>query len=132
MNASWQPLVPGALDGLPDEPGVFELGTTVRSVLFVGAAEDQGLRTAVAEAIARGPLSARARCFRWEACADARGRQAGILDEYRRAHGGALPPEQPAVTPALRAVPGVARRSRAGESGTPTPSFSSTRSRVAG
>lgn len=115
MTDHWHPIGPGAMDGLPDSPGVFVLGTMVRSILLVGIAEERGLRVTVGEAVARGPLAHRARCFRFEACPDPRARQAELLDEYRRAHGGVLPPEQPAVGPALRAVPGSSRRGKVAE-----------------
>lgn len=115
MTDHWHPLGPGALDALPEAPGVFVLGSMVRSVLLVGVADERGLRAAVGEALARGPLASRARCFRFEACPDPRARQAELLDEYRRAHEGLLPPEQPAIGPALRAVPGAARKGKHGE-----------------
>ncbi|MFM7142401.1 MAG: hypothetical protein ACKO2K_10875, partial [Alphaproteobacteria bacterium] len=115
MTDHWHPIGPGAMDGLPDSPGVFVLGTMVRSILLVGIAEERGLRAAVVEAVARGPLAHRARCFRFEACPDPRARQAELLDEYRGAHGGMLPPEQPAVGPSLRAVLGASRKLKAPE-----------------
>lgn len=113
MNESWHPLVPGATDGLPEAEGVFVLGSLVRNVLLIGATDGRGLRDAVEEAVGRSPAARRARCFRHEICPDPRVRQTELLDEYRRAHGGALPPEQPAVAPSLRAVPGSVRRPRA-------------------
>lgn len=121
MTDHWHPLGPGALDALPDAPGVFVLGSMVRGVLLVGVASERGLRAAVGEAISRGPLASRARCFRFEACPDPRARQAELLDEYRRVHDGMLPPEQPAVGPSLRAVPGASRKGKADETEPPRP-----------
>ena len=97
LTGGWIALGRETVGGLPDRPGVFVLGTMVRSVLLVGVAEERGLRATVAEAIARGPLATRARCIRIELRDDPRPRQAELVEEYRASHAGALPPEQPPV-----------------------------------
>ncbi|MEY4950676.1 MAG: hypothetical protein RL698_2887, partial [Pseudomonadota bacterium] len=76
LTGGWIALGRETVGGLPDRPGVFVLGTMVRSVLLVGVAEERGLRATVAEAIARGPLATRARCIRIELRDDPRPRQA--------------------------------------------------------
>lgn len=119
IGSPWQPLTPTAIDLLPDAMAVFEIGSLVRSVLFIGGDPTVGLRTAVRRALDDPKLRLRARCIRWELTTDPRGRAASLLAAYRAAHGGALPPEQPRTSsatvhvilpPAADAVPAITER----------------------
>lgn len=102
IESAWQPLTRAAVDALPDAMAVFELGSLVRSVLYIGGDPNEGLRAAVTRALAEPRLRLRARCFRWELSSDPRGRAAELLARYRAAHGGSAPAEQPHKAPSVR------------------------------
>jgi len=93
-SAGWVSIVPGALEELPERPGVFVVGSLVRNVLFVGSASE-GIRAAVRAALDRPDLRGQARCLKIEPSDDPAQRLAEILTAYREAHDGALPPAQP-------------------------------------
>src|SRR5262245_43483427 len=95
-KAEWIPIVPGAVEELPELPGVFVVGSLVRNVLFVGSASE-GIRAAVRAALDRPELRGQARSLRVEPSDDPAGRLAEILSAYRDAHAGALPPAQPSA-----------------------------------
>ena len=95
IGTPWQPLTPTAIDALPDAMAVFEIGSLVRSVLFIGGDANEGLRAAVRRALDDPKLRLRARCIRWELTTDPRTRAANLLAAYRAAHEGASPAEQP-------------------------------------
>jgi hypothetical protein len=95
VSNGWKLITPELLEALPDRQGVFELGSLVRSVVFIGGDADAGLRSMVREALAEPRLRMRARCLRFELTDDPRGRANQLVAEYRAAHGGALPAEQP-------------------------------------
>ena len=96
----WQVISADLLERLPEVPGVFELGTLVRSVLYIGAA-GHGIQSEVRRALAQG-LQLRAHCVRFEAHADPVRAATEKLRKYRQSHGGDLPPAQPAdLLPAL-------------------------------
>lgn len=102
IESAWQPLTKAAIDALPDAMAVFEIGSLVRSVLYIGGDPNEGLRAAVARALAEPRLRLRARCFRWEHSTDPRGRAAELLARYRAAHAGSAPSEQPHKAPSVR------------------------------
>ncbi len=97
-TAEWIPIGPGALEELPELPGVFVVGSLVRNVLLVGSASE-GIRAAVRAALDRPELRGQARSLKVEPSDDPPGRMAEILSAYRDAHDGALPPAQPLGNP---------------------------------
>lgn len=106
IGAAWQPLSPEVLDGLPDTTAVFEIGSLVRSVLYIGGDPNEGLRACVARALENPRLRMRARCVRWELTSDPRARAGQLLSAYRAAHDGALPAEQPRAAATVRSLMG--------------------------
>lgn len=102
IESAWQPLTPAALDALPDAMAAFEIGSLVRSVLYIGGDPNEGLRAAVRRALGDPRLRLRARCIRWEPSADPRGRAAELLARYRASHGGSTPAEQPRTSATVR------------------------------
>jgi hypothetical protein len=109
LSGEWRVITPGMVESLPDGPGVFALGSLVRSILVVGGDDELSLREAVERALANPRLRLRAHCIRIELAADPATRVREILAGYARAHGDRLPPEQPraaasAATPVHRAI----------------------------
>jgi len=102
IESAWQPLTKAAVDALPDAMAVFELGSLVRNVLYIGGDPGEGLRSAVRRALDDPRLRLRARCLRWEPTPDPRGRASELLARYRAAHGGDAPAEQPQRSAAVR------------------------------
>lgn len=102
IGTPWQPLTPTALDSLPDAMAVFEIGSLVRTVLYIGGDPEEGLKAAVRRALDDPRLRLRARCIRWEMSTDPRSRAAELLAAHRAAHGGATPAEQPRPAPGVR------------------------------
>ena len=96
--STWRPLVPTEIERTPDSPGVFELATLVRTVVRVGVARES-LSTTLAEHLAT-PLAPHLPTgrlyFRTHATERPDEVQRDVLEEYCRAHGGALPPAQTA------------------------------------
>ena len=99
--ASWRPLFPSELETIPAVPGVFELATLVRTVLLIGAAPESLTTTLGDYAGAPGliPRSAGRVYFRWRTADEPEILQSDLLEQYRRAHGGSLPPAQGQVAP---------------------------------
>src|SRR5690554_5103548 len=102
IESAWQPLTPTALDALPDGMAVFEIGSLVRSVLYIGGDANEGMRAAIRRALENPRLRLRARCVRFELSTDPRARVAQLIAAYRASHDGALPAEQPRSTSAVR------------------------------
>ncbi len=99
----WRPLIPAEVERVPDCPGIFELATLVRNVLFLGAA--QSLQAALAHHLASpGALHVQAGrvYFRYLPTDDPEQLQLDRLEDYRRCHGGALPPAQSMSPPLPR------------------------------
>lgn len=113
IGSAWQPLTPNAVDALPDAMAVFEIGSLVRSVLYIGGEANEGLRDAVRRALDEPRLRLRARCVRWELTTDPRGRAAQLLASYRAAHEGASPAEQPRAQASVRVFLPLAAEQRA-------------------
>jgi len=112
IGSAWQPLTPTTVDSLPDAMAVFEIGSLVRSVLFIGGEANEGLRATVRRALADPRLRLRARCVRWEMTHDPRARAAHLLAAYRAAHDGASPSEQPRSVTTVRVFLPLAPESR--------------------
>jgi hypothetical protein len=91
----WKPLDVTEVGSLPESPGVFEIATLVRNVLFIGAAESLAA-TLASQLDSPSTLPARAGglYFRHAPTDDAERIHAELLAEYRERHGGALPPAQ--------------------------------------
>lgn len=102
IGSAWQPLTPHAVESLPDAMAVFEIGSLVRTVLFIGGEANEGLRECVRRALGDPRLRLRAHCVRWELTSDPRGRAAQLLAAYRSAHDGAAPSEQPRAASTVR------------------------------
>ena len=84
------------IERVPESPGVYELATLVRTVLFIGAATDSltaelmhHLTVASAPLLRHGHLY-----FRYRATDDPIQTQNALLADYTARHGGALPPAQ--------------------------------------
>lgn len=94
--SEWQPLVPAEIARVPESPGVFEVATLVRTVLFIGAASENLLAALHHHhALPGHPLMHSGRLyFRYHATDEPERVQKELLAEYRRSHGGALPPAQ--------------------------------------
>jgi hypothetical protein len=104
IGSAWQSLTPTTVDSLPDAIAVFELGSLVRSVLYIGGDANEGLRASVARALADPRLRMHARCVRWELTTDPRARAAQLLAGYRATHDGAPPFAQPRSPSSIRTL----------------------------
>jgi len=127
MEAMWQPLTPASIASLPETMAAFQIGSLVRTVLYIGGDPDEGLRTAVRRALASPRLRLRAHCIRWEATPDPRGRAADLLATHRATHQGASPAEQPRSAPGVRVFLPMAPEAHPGAAGlraVPTPQTS--------
>jgi len=94
--STWKPLDAGEVTLLPDSPGVFEIATLVRNVLFIGAASES-LATTLASQLDT-PAAVHARVgrlyFRYASVEESEQAQAELLARYRDRHAGTLPPAQ--------------------------------------
>jgi hypothetical protein len=103
----WQKLNPATLETVPEDPGVFEIGNLVRTVLYVGRA-DGNLRKrleGLGAVPTNVPASAGGYWVRWATAAD----EAIALAEREDAHRARLRGRLPAgnegvVRPAIRLV----------------------------
>lgn len=104
--SAWRPLVEAEVAALPDSPGVFEIATLVRTVLFIGAAPESLIATLTRQLDAPAALHAHGGCLYFRSCAteNAEQVQAALLQSYRELHGGALPPAQTSPPPSPRPV----------------------------
>jgi hypothetical protein len=107
IGSAWLPLTKHVVDMLPEATAVFEIGSLVRSTLLIGGDPSETLREAVQRALDDPRLRLRARCLRYELTTDPRGRAGQLLADYRAAHGGALPSEQPRLGARIHALPPV-------------------------
>ncbi|OQY69119.1 MAG: hypothetical protein B6D46_01115 [Polyangiaceae bacterium UTPRO1] len=97
----WKPLTPALIGEAPTCPGVYELATLVRTVVFIGAAGHLG------EALAahlNAPPNAHLRggqlYFRVAPLDEPEDAQAALIEEFRALHGGAFPAAQTIQPPA--------------------------------
>ena len=102
--STWRPLDSAEVTILPESPGVFEIATLVRNVLFIGVAADS-LATSLGSHL-ESPSTLHARVgrlyFRYAATEDASRVHGDLLAYYRERHGDTLPPAQTSVPPAPR------------------------------
>jgi hypothetical protein len=99
-------MVPAVISDAPASPGVYQLATLVRTVVFIGAAPDSLNETLTLHLNAPATLHPHLGnlYFRVAPLEDPELAQTGLLEEYRTSHGGALPAaqmSQPALPPAL-------------------------------
>lgn len=102
IEAPWQPLTPTVLASLPEAMAAFEIGSLVRTVLYIGGEPGEGLQTAVRRAMTNPKLRLRAHCIRWQLTPDPRGLAGALVAAHRAAHAGAAPAEQPRAASAVR------------------------------
>jgi hypothetical protein len=103
--STWKPLDAAQITVLPESPGVFEIATLVRNVLFIGAAAESLMTTLASHLETPGTLHAGVGrlYFRYAATEAAEELQSELLAQYRARHAGGLPSAQTAVTsPAQR------------------------------
>src|SRR5690242_2840846 len=97
----WRPLDAVELSALPNAPGVFEIATLVRNVLFIGSATESLATTLQGHLDSTAVPNARAGrlYFRYAASEEAERLQAELLAQYRERHAGTLPAAQSAAAP---------------------------------
>ena len=103
----WKPMVPAMIADAPASPGVYQLATLVRTVVFIGAASES-LNEALAPHLS-APATLHPHLgrlyFRVAPLEDPEPTQAELLDAYRASHSGAFPavqmtqPAPPPVAP---------------------------------
>ena len=93
-------MVPALLADVPPSPGVYELGTLVRTVVFIGAAPENLSETLTQHLNAPAALPHFGRLyFRHAALEDPDHGQTALLDAYRASHAGSLPAAQTSAPP---------------------------------
>ncbi len=103
----WQKLNPSTIACVPEEPGIFEIGNLVRSVLYIGRADGNLRRRlerlgAIPENV---PASAGGYYVRWAVVPDEDGALAERHARHRGEHEGRLPAGNEArPRPAIRLV----------------------------
>lgn len=102
--SQWKPLVAAEIALLPESPGVFEIATLVRNVLFIGAAAESLTSTLTTHVAGPGILHARSGSlyFRYAATDDPDRVQVELLSRYCERHAGSLPPAQATPLPSPR------------------------------
>lgn len=101
----WKPMTPAVIAEAPNCPAVYELGTLVRTVVYIGAADDdlsQTLHHHLSVPQTLHPPLGRL-YFRFAPLDEPEGTRAVLLEEFRTSHAGALPvaqSNQPAPAPA--------------------------------
>jgi hypothetical protein len=90
----WHPLLPDALATVPSRPGVFQLATLVRTVVYIGASSDLAATLAQHVTLAGSPFALGRRYFRYVELEHPEQRQRELLEEFRRSHRGTLPTSQ--------------------------------------
>ena len=102
----WKPMVRAVVAEAPASPGVYQLATLVRTVVFIGAAADSLSETLTLHLNAPATLHPHLGhlYFRIVPLENPEHTQAELLGEYRGSHGGSLPAAQmtqppPSVAP---------------------------------
>jgi len=90
----WTRLAPDALEKVPAEPGVYELATLVRNVVFIGRTAGKDLHSCLHDELSdpRSQMRQLSIYFRFEETQSEDQRHHELLDEYQRNHAGKLPP----------------------------------------
>jgi hypothetical protein len=92
----WKPMTPALIAEAPNCPAVYELGTLVRTVVFIGAADGdlhQTLNQHLSVPQTLHPHLGRL-YFRFAPHDEPEGTRAVLLEEFRTSHAGALPVAQ--------------------------------------
>jgi hypothetical protein len=102
--SQWKPMIPAVVADAPTCPGVYELGTLVRTVVFIGAADDS-----LSETLARHltvPQTLHSHVgrlyFRVAPLEEPERTRAALLEQFQTSHAGSLPSaqlSQPAAPP---------------------------------
>ena len=97
----WKPMVPALLADVPASPGVYELGTLVRTVVFIGSASENLSETLIQHMNAPATLHPHfgRLYFRHAALEDPDHGQTALLEAYRASHAGSLPAAQTDAPP---------------------------------
>jgi hypothetical protein len=100
LFSEWRPLDAAEITVLPESPGVFEIATLVRNVLFIGAAPESLATTLASHLETPGMLHAGAGrlYFHYVATEEAERLQSELLAKYRERHAGTLPAAQTTTT----------------------------------
>jgi hypothetical protein len=103
----WKPMIPTLIADAPASPGVYQLATLVRTVVFIGAAQENLSESLNVHLNAPATLHPHfGKLYFRVAPLDApESAQGGLLEEYRASHGGAMPPaqmSQPTPPPSLQ------------------------------
>jgi hypothetical protein len=100
--STWKPMVPALVAEAPASPGVYELATLVRTVVFIGSAAEnlsEALNQHLNQPATLHPHFGRL-YFRIAPLEDPDHGQAALLDAYRASHAGSLPAAQMSEPPA--------------------------------
>ncbi len=103
--SKWRPMTPVEVEQVPGCPGVFELATLVRTVVFIGGAPESlsnALQQHLTVATGDSRIPSGRLYFRYRATDEVQQLQNDLLADYRRRHDGALPPGQSLAPPAPR------------------------------
>ena len=96
MFSPWKPMNPALVAEVPTCPGVYELATLVRTVVFIGAA-GESLNDALTEHL-NTPATLHPHFgrlyFRLVPMEDPEATQNALIEEYRASHNGAFPAAQ--------------------------------------
>ena len=107
LFSPWKPMVPAAVTEAPPCPGIYQLATLVRTIVFIGAAPVH-LGESLAQHL-HAPATLHPHLghlyFRIAPLEDPEQTQSELLDEYRANHGGRLPAAQMTQPPPLPAAP---------------------------
>src|SRR5262249_46145457 len=97
----WKPMVPALIAEAPVGPAVYELGTLVRTVVFIGSAPENLSETLTQHLNAPATLHPHfgRLYFRHAVLEDPDHGQRMLLDAYRACHAGSLPAAQTTAPP---------------------------------
>lgn len=103
----WKPMLPAVVADAPACPGVYQLATLVRTIVFIGTASENLSATLTQHLNAPATLHPHLGhlYFRIAPLEDPEHVQAELLDEYRASHGGSLPATQMTQPPPLPLAP---------------------------
>ena len=105
--STWKPMTPALVAEAPTCPGVYELASLVRTVVFIGAAAESlsdALTRHVNAPASQHPYFGRL-YFRVAPLEEPEGAQTVLIEEFRASHSGALPVAQLIQPPPLPEMP---------------------------